>query len=161
MEPGPALFDRVRSASTDHVGKRYARILYSNYYGGSNYLEPDTGLIAIFRFRIENTSNSESLTISDTANISAYSYGVESNIYDYIPVFIEGTINIAACDRGDANLDEAINILDITLLIDWLYQGGWWPPDPICGDVNSDGTINILDITFLINYLYQDGPPPQ
>jgi len=61
---------------------------------------------------------------------------------------------------GDANNDLAVNILDITFLISFLYKDG---PDPeileAC-DVNGDGTVNILDITYLISYLYKGGPDP-
>jgi hypothetical protein len=61
---------------------------------------------------------------------------------------------------GDANSDEAVNILDISYLIEYLYMDGP-APDPInAADVNSDGTINILDITYLIAYLYMEGPEP-
>jgi hypothetical protein len=63
---------------------------------------------------------------------------------------------------GNANGNDppAVNILDITYLIAYLYQGG--PPPPCCpeGDANGNCTINILDITYLIAYLYQDGPVP-
>lgn len=61
---------------------------------------------------------------------------------------------------GDANGDEAVNILDITFLIAYLYQGGPAPDPYDAGDANGDGTINILDITYLIAYLYQGGPDP-
>jgi len=66
----------------------------------------------------------------------------------------------ATDDCGDTNGDGAINILDITYLINYLYRGGP-APDPLGkADVNSDGTVNILDITYLINYLYKGGPAP-
>jgi len=61
---------------------------------------------------------------------------------------------------GDANGNGTVNILDVTLLINFLYKGGP-APDPYESG-NADGTlpINILDVTFLINYLYKDGPEP-
>jgi PKD repeat protein len=156
-----AYFERIKKQSSDNINKRYTYILNSDYYGdGSNYLPPDTGHVFNLYFtQTSAVSGNEILTITDTV-ISGRELELESIVYDYTPVLVEGTISIATCDRGDANLDGAINILDVTNLIDWLYQGGWWPPDPICGDVNADGTINILDITYLINYLYKGGPPP-
>ncbi|MFH2035200.1 MAG: M20/M25/M40 family metallo-hydrolase, partial [Candidatus Zixiibacteriota bacterium] len=54
---------------------------------------------------------------------------------------------------GDVNDDWNVNILDITYLITFLYQGG---PAPIImnnGDPNASCNINILDITDLIGYL--------
>jgi hypothetical protein len=62
---------------------------------------------------------------------------------------------------GDANYDGAVNILDITYLIGYLYQDGPGPIPYEAGDANGDSTINILDITYLIAYLYQGGPTPE
>jgi hypothetical protein len=61
---------------------------------------------------------------------------------------------------GDVNNDGWINILDITFLIAYLYQGGPAPIPPEIADVNSSGEINILDITYLISNLYMGGPEP-
>lgn len=62
---------------------------------------------------------------------------------------------------GDANGDSAINILDVTHLINYLYKGGS-PPTPVeeAGDANANGVVNLLDATYLINYLYKGGPEP-
>ncbi len=61
---------------------------------------------------------------------------------------------------GDVNGNGAINILDITYLIAYLYQGGPGPGPLASADVNGNGAVNILDITHLIAYLYQGGPAP-
>jgi photosystem II stability/assembly factor-like uncharacterized protein len=72
------------------------------------------------------------------------------------------TVGLFDCFPGQANGIEPINILDITYLISYLYQGG---PEPVpyrrcSGDPNCDCSVNILDITYLINYLYLGGPVP-
>lgn len=65
-----------------------------------------------------------------------------------------------AGDCGDVDNSGAVNILDVTFMINYLYKGGP-APDPIeSADVNNDDVINILDITYLINYLYLNGPGP-
>nr|MBN2278872.1 thrombospondin type 3 repeat-containing protein [candidate division Zixibacteria bacterium] len=68
-----------------------------------------------------------------------------------------------ACDYicGDADGSGAVNILDATYLINYLYRSGP-PPTPLdeAGDMNGSGSINILDVTYLINYLYRGGPAP-
>jgi hypothetical protein len=61
---------------------------------------------------------------------------------------------------GDANGDEAVNILDVVYLINFLYKGGPTPAPYKAGDVNNNGVVNLLDITYLIAYLYQGGPEP-
>jgi len=65
---------------------------------------------------------------------------------------------------GDANDDDAINLLDILHLIAYIYgDPAGDPPNPMdAGDANADGDINLLDILYLIDYVYGSpaGPEP-
>lgn len=61
---------------------------------------------------------------------------------------------------GDLDDNGLINVLDITYLIAYLYQGGPAPEPWESADVNSTGTLNILDITYLLAYLYMGGGEP-
>jgi len=61
---------------------------------------------------------------------------------------------------GDADGSGAVNILDASFLINYLYKGGPAPDPTESCDVDSSGGINLLDITTLINYLYKFGPEP-
>jgi len=73
----------------------------------------------------------------------------------------DGTGDACEFICGDINGDDLINLLDITYLINFLYNDGPFPvPTLEAGDINGDGDVNILDITYLINYLYNDGPAP-
>jgi len=67
-----------------------------------------------------------------------------------------------ACDYmcGDADGSGALNILDATFVINYLYKGGPAPDPETAADVNSSGGVNILDVTYVINYLYKGGPEP-
>jgi hypothetical protein len=65
---------------------------------------------------------------------------------------------LAGC--GDTDGDGSANMLDILLLISYLYKSGPAPQPPEAGDADGDGNINMLDILFLIGYLYKDGPGP-
>lgn len=82
-----------------------------------------------------------------------------------IIVFILPVVSFAG-NCGDVNDDDAINLLDITYLLAYLYQSGSEPICEIifeglfCADVNNSGEINILDITYLIEYLYNSGSGP-
>jgi hypothetical protein len=71
-----------------------------------------------------------------------------------------GTLTVLQGMCADVNCNGVVNLLDITYLIAFLYQGG---PDPCsiwAADVNGNGVVNLLDITYLIAYLYQGGPAP-
>lgn len=76
-----------------------------------------------------------------------------------IILFASAITYAALC--GDVNNSGAVNIADITYLINWVYKAG---PAPLCGndcgDVDNSGTVNITDITYLINYLYKGGMGP-
>ena len=54
-------------------------------------------------------------------------------------------------DLGDVNHDHAVNIADVTALIDYLLGSG--EVCEICADVNPDENINIADVTALIDLL--------
>lgn len=61
---------------------------------------------------------------------------------------------------GDANNSGAVNILDVSYLINYLYKGG---SAPVCmpeADADGSGAVNLLDVTRLINYLYKGGSAP-
>jgi len=63
-------------------------------------------------------------------------------------------------NAGDANGNGAVNLLDITFLINFLYKSGAAPPCNDQADANGNNAVNLLDITFLINFLYKDGAAP-
>ena len=110
---------------------------------GNISLDPQFCDTAAGDFQIQGNSPCAEENNSCEVLIGALSVGCE-------PVYI--------C--GDANDDDAVNILDITHLINYLYKGGPPPVPPEAADINSDSAVNILDITYLINYLYEGGPEP-
>ena len=60
---------------------------------------------------------------------------------------LDGDIDVM---RGDVNIDGAVNISDVTALIDILLSGSTAPAE---ADADLDGDINISDVTTLIDYL--------
>lgn len=82
-------------------------------------------------------------------------YGFENcrhEEYCQFNIFVENQ------DFGDVNSDGTVNLLDITYLISYVYNGGPAPEPYEIGDLDSSGAINILDITTLVNYIYTVGP---
>lgn len=61
---------------------------------------------------------------------------------------------------GDANGNGAVNILDVTAILAFLYKGGPAPQPLEAADANGNGAVNILDGTYLIGYLFKNGPEP-
>ncbi len=58
---------------------------------------------------------------------------------------------------GDAKQDNALNILDISFLINFLYKSGPAPASYYRVDVDNSGAVNILDVSRLINFIYRNG----
>jgi len=100
-----------------------------------------------------------------TSNMQLRFTANDDNPQSIVEAGIDGlVVSYLECDNpmmcGDANGDEALNIFDITFVIQFLYRDGP-APDPLeSADVNSDETINIFDVTYMIDYLYRDGPDP-
>ena len=55
--------------------------------------------------------------------------------------------------RGDVNKDKAVNIADVTALIDYLLSNDATNIDLDAADCNQDEAINIADVTALIDFL--------
>ena len=64
--------------------------------------------------------------------------------------------------RGNVDADtvDAINISDVTFLVDYLFRQGLTPPCFEESDANGNGSINIADLTYLIGFLFRGDPPP-
>ena len=71
------------------------------------------------------------------------------------------TINeVTAFVCGDADGNGAVNILDVSFVISYLYKGAPAPSPSNRADVDHSGAINILDVGYTVNYLYKGGPAP-
>jgi len=61
--------------------------------------------------------------------------------------------------RGDVNNDNVIDLVDIALMIDFVYYGGDGPyPFLHLGDVNANGAVDGADVAYLIDYYFNFGP---
>jgi hypothetical protein len=62
---------------------------------------------------------------------------------------------------GDVNDDGAVNPLDVTVLVNYVYRyyTGIQPHDSF-GDCNCDDMITPLDVTILVNYVFKSGAAP-
>jgi Right handed beta helix region/Dockerin type I domain len=91
---------------------------------------------------------------------TAQPYTLTGQFKDQSPLSVTGSVNMIGHRSGDVNNDNAVNIKDITYLINFLYRKGPAPVVTGSGDVNGSGATNIQDISILINFIYFDGPRP-
>ena len=66
---------------------------------------------------------------------------------------VHGVVNPKPVIIGDVNMDGAVNIADVTTLIDYLLGSSVLHFDAVAADVKNDGVINIADVTALIDLL--------
>ena len=70
-------------------------------------------------------------------------------------------VDCCAGNRGDVNGDGVgPNVLDLTLLVDYVFRGAPAPDCQLESDVNGDGMpYNIIDLTFVVDFIFRSGQP--
>lgn len=82
-----------------------------------------------------------------------YGNTFEYNLVPFLPMITISYVKEGSSPetmRGDVNHDNAVNIADVTALIDYLLAGGEVPVEANC---YLDDAVNIADVTALIDYL--------
>lgn len=86
--------------------------------------------------------------------LAAKTYDLDTYMYSEM-VYLE--YEIPALDgafiRGDVDGDGAVNISDVTAMIDGLLTDNWDGKNYDNADCNEDGSVNISDVTSLIDFL--------
>ncbi|SYZ71833.1 exported hypothetical protein [Candidatus Zixiibacteriota bacterium] len=81
-----------------------------------------------------------------------------ANIQGYCDFDIYVKPTMYPCEGcGDVKQDNALNILDVSYLINFLYKDGPPPPSYYKADVDNSGAVNILDVSRIINFIYKGG----
>ena len=92
------------------------------------------------------------LNIEDGKNYDVV--GIATIYYGKPELYIISATEVAAAGlRGDVNLDNAVNIADVTSLIDYLLSGDATGISVANADCNQDNAVNIADVTSLIDFL--------
>lgn len=88
--------------------------------------------------------------------------GVVTIFNNAAQVYITEMTEVAAAGkRGDVNLDDVVNIADVTSLIDYLLSGDATGISVENADCNLDNVVNIADVTSLIDYLLSGSWPAE
>jgi hypothetical protein len=109
------------------------------------------------------------LTASAPELISTYPLWFDTTLQHYVVtgsdtlgevLLVDGTFAAVGHRSGDVNSDGNVNVVDVTYLVAYLFQGGSPPPVMEAADVNGDDRVNITDLTYLVDYLFRGGPGP-
>jgi hypothetical protein len=137
----------------------FTTVLAEDNDGGAwNYIEP-------FRFGPESNGdfvyndeyNGQPLQLTFDNYGAIVNMNGEYNVtvdLTMMKLIIEKVVPAHDYEKGDVNHDHAVNIADVTALID-LLLGSSLNACSICADVNGDQSVNIADVTALIDLLLQ------
>ncbi|MEW5925545.1 MAG: dockerin type I domain-containing protein [Candidatus Zixiibacteriota bacterium] len=125
------------------------------YHDEDNPIEVDLNCLTVQAFQdttVFTGSFTDFVNVIDSSGTYQDSYAVGDGpnfiAFNYLP--------------GDVNGDFAVNMLDITYYINYLYKSGPVLRWPIWrANVNGDESYNLLDILYLIRYLYRNGERPK
>jgi hypothetical protein len=98
----------------------------------------------------------------ETRTLGLYMFGGIGDVTDdQYYVQLAATVSLAnGTIRGHMNMDHVVNLADVVLLYNMLYNGGPGPLFEHTADVNGDGVIDGADVLYLANYAFCLGDPP-
>ena len=67
---------------------------------------------------------------------------------------------IPAADPGDLNADGSIDLLDVMVACEVIFEGMPPPTGYLHTDTNGDCTCNVLDVVCMIDCVFRGGPDP-
>jgi hypothetical protein len=62
--------------------------------------------------------------------------------------------------NGDLDNDGFINVIDLSLLVEFVFSNGAGPSIPGAAECNGVAGVNVLDIVCLIDYIFRGGSAP-
>ena len=143
--------DYVKLTATGLPDMRYMKVYAGDLTAAKQLKATETGDA---NYRVITGITDKSYTVTNlTENGSFYFYVManyvdggtgDSNVQEV--TLFQGSHGY---ELGDVNHDGAVNITDVTVMINAVVNDA--EVCPICSDINGDGNINITDVTLLIN----------
>jgi len=152
-------FERKQIVSNWAGGGQLAFRLVADNGGGSPPLEPGSGIVAYLWFHTQPDTPGGYEETADSGQVSSYNLLLKTSYLNFKPEFEPATLAVVEKLRGDANLDGAINPLDLVFFVNFVYLGIGEIP-LYNGDVNCDGNLNPLDVVHMVNFVYLSIPFP-
>ncbi|UCE23555.1 MAG: PKD domain-containing protein [Candidatus Zixiibacteriota bacterium] len=145
------------------INKRVTLKLISSDDDTSPELDPGDGPVAKIYFSIPDTSTlgqSAMIYLDGYLDFEPTYYG---SVADYVIGSVPGRVMLGetcCLNRGDADHNGSVDILDASYFADYLWRSG--PDSPCSEEADCDGNeqVDILDLEYLISYFYRSGPPP-
>jgi len=126
----------------------------NNNWGASDGPEDPDGTAEVYIGQCYSVDSMKN-TVAEFFPIEGLGNSVSDNV-DYCP-WIPWSCCVV---RSDVDHSGAINVVDLTYLVDYLFFEGPAPPCFEEGDVDGSTAINVVDLTYLVDYLFFSGPPP-
>jgi hypothetical protein len=82
-------------------------------------------------------------------------YAISAVLSDGLSIQAGGQVILVGHRRGDLNYDNEVNVLDLTILVNYLFRDSRLPDMSNAADFDSSGTINILDLIFLVDRIFR------
>lgn len=101
------------------------------------------------KFKISSSSGIREAAVSFPIVVGTQ-FGDRHRIYNFHRVE-----NCCNTFYGDWNQDGIVDIVDISLLIEYIWLGGKSPECLALGDINNSGEIDIVDVSVAVEYLWE------
>ena len=160
-------FETVSLNAIDGFNKRISVYMKTNSTTGSQYLQPDTGVLFYIHLTVGNNGTKGLITL-DTTTFNGKTSKITSIYGDYFPdAFQPAQVNITGCCIGvrgnfDGDVADNIDISDLVGLVDFIFTNGAASTCPEEANVDGDagGVIDISDLVTLVEFIFNSGPLP-
>lgn len=79
-----------------------------------------------------------------------------------VVIIVDGSMEVlhGLCGNINGESPPAVDVADLTYMVEYLFGGGPPPPNPVEADLDCNGGVDVSDLTFIVEYLFGGGPAP-